>query len=219
MTTLDIHHVWHDDNGFRKCTILNKAIQKSSTDYIIFSDGDCIPRKDFIETHIKYARQGHFLSGGAVRLPLDISQLINSDHIKENLNFKISWLKKNGMNTSGRAIKLGPIKFLAFILNRITPSKTTWNGGNSSGWKKDLLKINGFDERLTYGSEDCEMGERLVNSGIKGIKIRYSAITVHLEHGRAYVEEESRQNNRRIRKHVRENNISWTEYGIVKADK
>ncbi|MEL1222231.1 MAG: glycosyltransferase, partial [Candidatus Neomarinimicrobiota bacterium] len=38
-----IYHVWHEDNGFRKCKILNAAILKSSNDYLVFSDGDCIP--------------------------------------------------------------------------------------------------------------------------------------------------------------------------------
>ena len=29
-----IYHVWHEDNGFRKCKILNAAILKSSNDYL-----------------------------------------------------------------------------------------------------------------------------------------------------------------------------------------
>lgn len=42
-TGLNIHHVWHEDRGFRKCTILNRAIEAATGDYLIFSDGDCIP--------------------------------------------------------------------------------------------------------------------------------------------------------------------------------
>ena len=40
-------HVWQKDNGFRKCKILNKAILRSSAKYIIFTDGDCIPKSNF----------------------------------------------------------------------------------------------------------------------------------------------------------------------------
>jgi len=29
--TLTIHHVWHDDNGFQKTAILNKALLQSNT--------------------------------------------------------------------------------------------------------------------------------------------------------------------------------------------
>lgn len=45
-----ILHLWQEDSGLRKCLILNKAILASSSDYIIFTDGDCIPRKDFVAT-------------------------------------------------------------------------------------------------------------------------------------------------------------------------
>lgn len=38
-----VRHVWHEDVGFRKCTILNKAITLAATDYLVISDGDCIP--------------------------------------------------------------------------------------------------------------------------------------------------------------------------------
>ena len=46
-----IIHVWQKDEGFQKTKILNKAIVKASCDYILFSDGDCIPRNDFVATH------------------------------------------------------------------------------------------------------------------------------------------------------------------------
>ena len=31
-----IQHVWHEDKGFRKCRILNSAILKSNSDYLLF---------------------------------------------------------------------------------------------------------------------------------------------------------------------------------------
>merc|ERR1712070_325953 len=47
----DIIHVWQEDNGFQKSQILNKAIESCNTSYIVMSDGDCIPRADFLEAH------------------------------------------------------------------------------------------------------------------------------------------------------------------------
>ena len=43
-----IKHVWHEDNGFQKTIILNKAILEVTTEYLLMTDGDCIPREDFI---------------------------------------------------------------------------------------------------------------------------------------------------------------------------
>ena len=70
-TGIKIQHVWHEDRGFRKCRILNKAILTASHDYLVFSDGDCIPRQDFLTAHVRHAAPGRFLSGGLVRLPMD----------------------------------------------------------------------------------------------------------------------------------------------------
>lgn len=61
---LPIKHVWHEDNGFQKSRILNKALLAAESEYLIFTDQDCIPRKDFIAIHETYAETGYFLSGG-----------------------------------------------------------------------------------------------------------------------------------------------------------
>ena len=45
---LDIKHVWHCDKGFRAARIRNRAIETSSGDYLIFTDGDCVPANYFV---------------------------------------------------------------------------------------------------------------------------------------------------------------------------
>jgi glycosyltransferase involved in cell wall biosynthesis len=66
ISKLPIKYVWHEDEGFQKSRILNKAIVLSTSDYLIFTDQDCIPRNDFVETHIKYAQKGYFLSADII---------------------------------------------------------------------------------------------------------------------------------------------------------
>src|SRR5690606_26807850 len=79
--SMPLVHVWQEDEGFQKSRILNKAIVASSTDYLIFTDGDCIPRQDFVETHLNYREKNYFLSGGYFMLPMDISKAITKDDI------------------------------------------------------------------------------------------------------------------------------------------
>ena len=86
---LPIKHVWHEDHGFQKSRILNKAIIASTAEYLIFTDQDCIPRKDFIVTHEKHAEQGYFLSGGYFKLPMNISQLIKVYNVENQDCFDI----------------------------------------------------------------------------------------------------------------------------------
>lgn len=53
-------HVWHEDNGFQKSTILNKALLACTTDYIVMSDGDCLAREDFYKFTMNVANQDIF---------------------------------------------------------------------------------------------------------------------------------------------------------------
>lgn len=61
---VNLTHLWHEDQGYRRQEILNVAITEATNEYIIMTDGDCIPRKDFVAVHAQYAKEGRFLSGG-----------------------------------------------------------------------------------------------------------------------------------------------------------
>lgn len=211
-----IKHVWHKDRGFQKSQILNKAVLACDGEYIIMSDGDCIPRKDFVEVHNKFKEKSYFLSGGYFMLPMDISKRITEDDIKSGKCFDLSWLKSIGLKSSFKNNKLTATGLVSKFLNFITPTKATWNGHNASGWKSDILEINGFDERMQYGGQDRELGERLFNLGIKSKQIRYSAVVIHLDHPRGYKTKESIEKNLTIRKITRGKRIIKTPYGIEK---
>ena len=211
-----IKHVWHEDDGFRKCAILNAAIKKSQSEYLLFSDGDCIPRNDFVETHLLRRKKNCFLSGGYFKLPLEISNTITLEDIDKGRCFDIKWLKNCGLGCFFKNNKLSSGKTKAWMLNHLTPTKATWNGHNASGWKENIVAANGFDERMEYGGEDRELGERMMNSGIRGIQIRYSAICIHLFHTRGYVIESSLQRNKAIREITKNQKLTRTAYGLHK---
>ncbi len=214
LITVPIIHVWHEDNGFQKSKILNKAIIAATGDYLIFTDGDCIPRKDFVATHLKYCQKGYFLSGGYFKLPMTISESITKEDIFNQNCFDISWLKENGLKSSFKTIKFKASGILASVLNFITPTKPSWNGHNASGWKTDLVAINGFNQEMQYGGQDRELGERLFNNGVKSKQIRYSAICVHLDHPRGYVNQATWDKNFAIRATTRKNKVIKTPIGI-----
>ena len=207
-------HVWQEDIGFRKSEILNKAIVASNSDYLIFTDGDCIPRKDFVETHLFNRESGHFLSGGYSMLPMKTSKLIGKDDIISQDCFDLKWLMARGLKKSFKNIKFTADVSTAAWLNTVTPTKRTWNGHNASGWKKDIMAINGFNCEMQYGGQDREFGERLNNFGIKGKQIRYSAICIHLDHDRKYANEEGKRRNRLVRNSNKRNRITVVEKGI-----
>ena len=209
-----IIHVWQEDNGFQKTKILNKAIQKSTSEYLIFTDGDCIPRYDFVQNHLKNKEEGYFLSGGYFKLPMTISKFISENDIVSQNCFKILWLKKNGLKISFKLTKLIQNNYFSAFMNWVSPTKRSWNGHNSSGFKSDILAINGFNELLYYGGEDREMGERLFNNGLLSKQIRYSAICLHLDHTRSYLDIEEIKQNLAIRNYNKKNKITFIKSGI-----
>jgi hypothetical protein len=216
-TDLRLRHVWHEDDGFRKCTILNRAIEAASGDYLLFSDGDCVPRWDFVQQHFWAAEAGKFLSGGYFKLPLSLSQRISIDDIRCGHAFSVRWLRANGLPFSHRLLRLSAQGRLAKFLNRVTTTRPSWNGNNSSGWTTDVHRANGFDQRMRYGGEDRELGERLENAGIRGKHVRFQSVCLHLDHARGYVNATDLERNLQIRKETARYRRVRTDYGIRQA--
>lgn len=212
-----LRHIWHEDKGYRRQEILNKAIPIAAHEYILFTDGDCIPRNDFVTTHASLAEKGRFLSGGYCKLGMDLSKRISADDIGKVRCFDLQWLKRQERMSLSNRLKLGAGPIASKLLDNITTAKSTFNNCNSSAWKEDLLAINGYDERMKYGGPDRELGERLENYGVRGKQIRHRAVCVHLDHSREYKTKESVQNNLAIRAETRKKKSAWASYGIKKS--
>lgn len=218
MSSLNIKHVWQADEGFQKSRILNKAIVQADSEYLIFTDQDCIPRKDFVETHLKNAQKGYFLSGGYFKLPMSISRQLTIDDIRNEAAFDLHWLFQQGLKFSFKCSKLFEIALWGRLMNAITPAAASWNGCNASGWKSDMLTVNGFNEDMQYGGQDREFGERLWNLGLKSKQIRYSAICLHLDHKRPYKTDETMRKNKAIRNETKQSKRVETVNGIRKPN-
>ncbi len=211
---MPIRHVWQPDDGFQKSRILNKAIAAAKGDYLIFTDGDCIPREDFVAEHLRHAEDGCYLSGGYFKLPLDISKAITQEDVSSRRVFTPDWLRQHGMEMGIiKALKLTMRGPLGDMLNHL-PVKASWNGHNSSCHKKWAIAVNGFDENMQYGGQDAEFGRRLRHLGVKAKRIRYSTICVHLEHGHGYVTPEMKANSARIRENTIKHRLTWAAVGL-----
>ena len=189
-TGLDLVHIWQEDNGFQKCRILNKAILTARHDYLVFTDGDCIPRKDFLAVHAARRQPRTYLSGGYYKLPMTTSQAIAIDDIRSGRCFDIDWLRAHGLPRSAKELKLTAGPTAARWLNALTPTRCNFKGSNGSVWLEDVVAINGYDERMDYGGLDREFGVRLKNLGVKPVHVRYDAIVIHLDHKRGYARPE-----------------------------
>ena len=209
-----LKHFWHADEGYRKCTAMNRGIELARGDYLVFSDGDCIPREDFLAVHSAEREPGRFLSGGYSKLPLALSHRITRDDVLAGYATDYLWLAVNGLERHTLKLRVREA-WLQKFLNRTSLVAPRFHGHNASAWKADVVRVNGWDERMRYGGQDLELGERLVNAGVRGKTIRYSAACVHLEHARGYRTPDMKIRCRAIRAETRRARATWTPYGIV----
>ena len=214
-TGLTIKHVWHEDKGFRKCRILNKAILEAEAPYLVFTDGDCIPRADFLAVHAAEARPGYFLSGGYHKLPMSTSEAISKDDILSGRCFDLKWLKAHGLKPGYKNAKLTATPRQAKLFHMLTPTRCRFKGSNGSAWREDVMRINGFDERMPWGGLDREFGVRLVNAGVRPKHVRYNAIVIHLDHKRGYKDPDQVKQNKQLREYNRKHGVVRTDYGIA----
>lgn len=217
-TGMAIKHIWQEDKGFRKCRILNKSILEVESDYVVFTDGDCIPRPDFLEVHAREAEPGRYLSGGYHKLPMSTSKAITKDDIVSGRCFDLKWLKAHGLKSSYKNSKLTATPLRARVFNMLTPTACNFKGSNGSAWLKDTIAVNGFDERMPWGGLDREFGVRLMNSGVKPKHVRYNAIVIHLDHKRGYKDPNLVTANKALRVNSEKQRKTRTEHGIEQLD-
>lgn len=213
LANIPLKHIWHSDKGFRKCRILNKAILNVSHEYVVFTDGDCVLRSDFLTEHVANAEAGCYLSGTYFKLPLATSEAISRDDIVSQRCFDRQWLEAHGLPKGTGRLKLTQSPRLARWANRLTPTACNLKGANASAWKSDILSVGGMDERLHSGGQDREFGVRLQNYGIKPKHVRFTAVCLHLHHERGYRTDDQVKSIRDHRLQVERDCIKHTAYG------
>ncbi len=195
-------HLWHEDDGFRKTEILNRAILAATGDYIIFADGDCIPRNDYVEAHARLARPKRFLSGAALPLTMALSQRLTRDDVVSGRFATLRWLRSQGMTEIMQFKRFLRVPWLNWLADRLS-LRARFTGKNVSTWKSGLIAVNGFDNEMRYGYEDWSLGQRLINIGYRVKQVRNRAVVVHLDHPRPYRDRAEMGRNRAIFERIR----------------
>ncbi|MEO8576338.1 MAG: glycosyltransferase [Gemmatimonadales bacterium] len=200
---VQIVHVWHEDRGFRKTEILNRAILVAKGDYFLFTDGDCIPRADLISVHRRLARSGRYVAGGYVKLPASISDSLSPSDVESGRFADLKWLRSRGWKPRRRALRLSRSWRLASLYDWITPTAADFQGNNVSAWRDSIVDVNGFEGDMGYGGLDQALGYRLQNAGVRGIQARHRAVTMHLHHDRPYRDQAIVRENKNLMKRIR----------------
>jgi glycosyltransferase involved in cell wall biosynthesis len=178
-------HVWHEDRGFRAAEIRNRAILAARGDYVVFLDGDCIVRPDFVATHRRLAEPGWFVTGNRILLSSELTARVLRDKLTpETWGFAAFIVQRlrGGINRLAALLRLplGPLRRLR---------QRAWRGARSANlavWRSDLTRVDGFDAGYSgWGKEDSDIIVRLLRAGVKRKDGVFATGVLHLWHAEA----------------------------------
>lgn len=177
-----ITHVYQKDEGFRLARIRNLAATKAKGDYLIFLDGDCVPRPSFIACHRRLAQKNFLVAGNRILLKEEFTKFVlaKQDPIYAYSFFKwVSVYLKHGIN------RLHPLIVFPYFQN-LRNLKQKWKkarGCNFALFKDDYFKVDGCDSDFKgWGYEDSDLAIRLIHAGILIKSGRYATGVFHLYH-------------------------------------
>jgi glycosyltransferase involved in cell wall biosynthesis len=173
-TRIPSHHLWHADEGFRRSRILNQAIIRASTEYLIFLDGDTIAHPYFVHDHRQVARRGQFVQGHRCFVERNAAPAFGNGHFNKD-RARALW---SGQISAIRNSFRWPSPW-----RRISNNTKGVRGCNLAVWREDLIAVNGFNEEFVgWGREDTELTVRLLNRGLSRLDLRGWALCFHLWH-------------------------------------
>jgi glycosyltransferase involved in cell wall biosynthesis len=177
-----VQHVWQEDHGFRAGAARNRALARTRAEYVIFSDGDCVPPRFFVSRHRALAERGYFLAGNRILLGAALTAAVLEHHLSIHRWSTAKWLVAWVRRDVNRALPLIRLPDGAFRAR----SPAQWEGVktcNLSAWRSDLERANGFDERYSgWGLEDSDLVIRLLHAGVRHKSARFAAPVFHLWH-------------------------------------
>lgn len=210
---LHIQHLQQEDKGFRKNRALNRAVLAAPSDLLIFIDGDCVPHREFVRAHLRYAKRGLVNCGRRVNLGPKFSTALRAEpsrlrelsHIWTYVGHAYEFLRDG--------IKNYELGFYAPWLQPLMRKDTAILGCNFSLHRDDLLAINGFNEEYQSPGlgEDTDIEVRLRRNGASVRSNKLIALQYHLYHPKAYLV--SKQN-RALLKLAREGGSVYCTQGL-----
>lgn len=168
-----VRHIWHPHDGFRKTVILNQTVAAATGDYLVFTDGDCVPHPKFIADHAALAEKGCWVQG---RRCFVLEKFVPRFEAKKIPAF--SWMLTGRITGAAKGVRW-PLPII-----RRDKEQRGIIGCNMAFWREDILAVNGFDEDYTgWGTgEDSDIGTRLYHLGRRRKFVYGRAIVFHLNH-------------------------------------
>jgi glycosyltransferase involved in cell wall biosynthesis len=187
---LETRHLWHEDRGWRKNAMLNNAIRDARSEYLVFTDGDCLPHREFLADHMAERGDGRYLCGRRVESSAEWTRALTLEDVTsgrfERIGPRMLW---DGLTGRARRVEDGLRFESPRLRNILHGAGRGMLGSNFSVHRDALVAINGFDEEYDGPGcgEDSDVELRLGLLGLRPHSLRHRAIQFHLHHPRTDV--------------------------------
>lgn len=182
IASFPVIHTWQEDLGFRAARARNLSASKSSGNYLVFLDGDCVVFPDFIDRHKILAEPKKMVIGSRILCSEQLTHQIESATTHPTSWRFIDWLKAKYLKQVNRIFPL--INLPNMSLRNLRGKR--WRGVrtfNLGVWREDFFAVNGFDERFQgWGHEDADLAIRLIRYGVLRKDGQFALPVLHLWH-------------------------------------
>lgn len=187
-----LSHVWQPDEGWRKARVLNVGALQARYRYLVFLDGDCLPRRGFIEAVRRAALPGWFLAGKRLHLSPGRSRRVLDHAVPVWRWSALRWLVAAPRELWRAPRETARPGLLLPVRDRRRPWRPELPDfappHDAYGFffgvsREDFERVNGFDLRYVgWGGEDEDIAFRLLRSGVRCGWPGPGATLLHLWH-------------------------------------
>jgi len=171
-----LKHVWQPDGAWRKARILNLGALAAAGEYLLFLDGDCVPRTGMLDATRRCTLPGWFLASKRLHLSVRLSERVLRGEARP-----WRWSTTRWFLRAPREVLLAPRETGGVgLLFPIRDRRRQWRpeqgdfappfdayGFYFGVRRADFERVNGFDMRYTgWGGEDRDIAARLRRAGL-----------------------------------------------------
>ena len=185
-------HAWQPDEGWRKSRILNHGALAASGQYLVFLDGDSIPRVSFLAAVRRAMLPGWFLASKRLLLSRTLSDRVLAEQLPVWRWSALRWT----LGAPGELFRRDRERGRPGVLLPIRDRRRPWRpdrpdftapyqayGFCLGMWRSDFEYVNGFDLRFeNWGGEDEDIAARLRRAGLRCGWPGSKATMLHLWH-------------------------------------
>jgi hypothetical protein len=164
-----LRHAWQPDEGFRLARVRNLGALRAQGGYLVFVDGDCIPRRNFVAAIRRAVLPGWFLAGTRLELGKQLSRMV------------LRGGRPIGSWSAATLLVRGRLDVDGWRHLTLRDRRRAWRPrlpdfaphGNAYGFctgvaRTDFEAVNGFDTRfIGWGDQDVDLAVRLGRLGLR----------------------------------------------------